>query len=74
VIIIYYIKGNTIKKQDIDRIVFGGNQKQAHTIKKALHPKIQELIVAMEPIDYNLSDVEVTKTCTAYCYQIRSTA
>lgn len=50
-----------MEKQDIDRIVFGGNQKQAHAIKKALHPKIQELIVAVEPIDYNLSDVEVAK-------------
>lgn len=48
-----------MKNQDIDRIIFGGNQKEAHAIKKALHPKVQELIVAMVPMDFKLSDNEV---------------
>lgn len=46
---------------EIDRVIFGGNQKQAHAIKKMLNPKVQEFIVAMEPLDTKLSDAELSK-------------
>lgn len=56
-----YINTYFLKNQDISRIIFGGNQKEAHAIKKHMHPKIQELIVAMIPIDFKLSHTEVAK-------------
>jgi hypothetical protein len=51
------------------RIVFGGNLKQAHAVKRALHPATAEMVVAMEPMDAKLSDVEIAERVTKIANQ-----
>ena len=46
---------------EFERIILGGNLKQAHAVKNALHPLVSELVVAVEPIDFKLADDEIAK-------------
>jgi peptide subunit release factor 1 (eRF1) len=46
---------------DFERLVFGGNLKQAHAVRSALHPAAKELVVAVEPIDFKLPDDEIAR-------------
>lgn len=46
---------------EFERLILGGNQKQAHAVKSALHPAVDELLVAIEAIDFKLPDNEVAR-------------
>ena len=50
---------------DFERLVFGGNFKQAHAVKNALHPAVRETLVAIEPIDFTLANNEVAQQLRA---------
>ena len=45
---------------DFDRLVLAGNLKQAHAVLNTLHPAVAESVVAVEAMDVNLPDVEVS--------------
>ncbi|MEM8885656.1 MAG: hypothetical protein AAGD14_16445 [Planctomycetota bacterium] len=55
---------------DFRRIVFGGNLKQAHAVKNALHPSIANLVVAMEAMDARITDGEVAERVTAIANEV----
>jgi hypothetical protein len=44
---------------DVDRIIFGGNAKVAHAVLKKLHPAVQKLVVAIEPLEFTTPDQEI---------------
>ncbi len=46
---------------DFERLVLGGNLKQSHAVKNALHPAVREMLVAIEPIDFKLPDDRVAQ-------------
>ena len=46
---------------EFERIVLGGNLKQAHAVKSALHPLVANLVVAVESMDFKLPDTEIAK-------------
>ncbi len=50
---------------DFERLVLGGNLKQAHAVKNALHPAVRETLVAIEPIDFKSPHVDVAKQVEA---------
>lgn len=44
---------------EFEHIVFGGNLKLAHAIKKAMHPAVYADLVTIEPIAFSSSDTEI---------------
>ena len=46
---------------DLERLILGGNLKQAHGVNNSLHPSIRERVVAIEPIDFKLPPVEIAR-------------
>ncbi len=48
-----------LENPDHERLILGGNLKLAHAVKKALHPAMQEVVVAIRPIDFNASENEI---------------
>lgn len=44
---------------DFERLILGGNLKLAHAVKKALHPAIKEVVVAIEPIEFNTPENDI---------------
>jgi hypothetical protein len=44
---------------DVDRIIFGGNAKVAHAVLKKLHPAVQKLVVAIEPLEFTTPEQEI---------------
>ena len=44
---------------DFERIVLGGNSKQAHAVNNALHPAVRECVVSIEPIEFRLPNAEI---------------
>lgn len=53
------------------RIIFGGNQQQAAKVNNALNPAVRDLVVAIEPMDFKLSDNEIAEIVKpiAYSYE-----
>ncbi len=50
---------------DFERIVLGGNQKQAHALKNALHPSVRERLVGIESIPFKAPESEIAETVKA---------
>lgn len=50
---------------DFERLILGGNQKQAHAVKNALHPAVRETLVAVESIDFKQADIEIARKVKA---------
>lgn len=44
---------------EIDRIVLGGNEKEAHGVRNMMHPKAAESVVAVLPIPIESSEAEI---------------
>jgi len=55
------INGHFLGDPDFERLVFGGNLKQAHAVTNMLHPSAREMLVAIEPIDFKSSDSQVAQ-------------
>ncbi|MBL1210941.1 hypothetical protein [Geminocystis sp. GBBB08] len=53
------------------RIIFGGNLQQAAKVNNALNRAVKNLVVAIEPIDFKLTDSEVAEIIRpiAYAYE-----
>jgi len=60
-----------VENSDVERLIFGGNLKQAANIKNALHPAVRDLVVAIEPMDFKLADHEIADLIRpiAYSYE-----
>ena len=56
---------------DCERIVLGGNLKQAQALSHALHPMVRERVVDIAPIDYKLPIAEIAERVSemAGCYE-----
>lgn len=52
-----------------ERLVLGGNLKQAHAVKNLLHPAAREKLVAVETIDFKLPDADLGKVVKAIAEQ-----
>ena len=63
-----------LENPDHERLMLGGNVKLAHAVKKALHPAMQEAVVAIQPIDFNASENEIVELGEADCRRGRSCA
>ncbi len=50
-----------MRDPEIERLILGGNQKQAHAVKNALRPEAREALVAIESIDFKLPQTEIAK-------------
>ena len=48
-----------LQNADLERLILGGNLKQAHAVNNSLHPTIKEVVVAIEPIDFKLPPTEI---------------
>ncbi|WP_192484839.1 MULTISPECIES: hypothetical protein [Cysteiniphilum] len=46
---------------DCERIIFGGNHRQAHAIVNALHHSVQDAVVAIESIDHKTNAHDIAK-------------
>ena len=46
---------------DFERLVLGGNAKQAHAVRNSLDAAIREKVVGIEPIDFNSPNTEVAE-------------
>lgn len=47
-----------------ERIVIGGNARQAHAVVNALHPAVQALVVSIEAIDFRAADQSIAEAVT----------
>lgn len=56
---------------EVERIIFGGNLRQAANINSALHPAVRDMVVAIEPMDFKLADHEIAEIIRpiAYSYE-----
>lgn len=56
---------------ECERMIFGGNPKQAHAVISALHPAVRDMVVSVETIDFKLPDHEVASMVQpiAYSYE-----
>ena len=48
-----------MENADLERLILGGNLKQAHAVNNYLHPTIKEVAVAIEPIDFKLPSKDI---------------
>lgn len=48
-----------LENPDFERLILGGNLRLAHAVNKALHPAVQEAVVAIEPVDFNAPETEI---------------
>ena len=55
------INQSLLADPDFERLVFGGNLKQAHAVKAALHPAAKDLVVAVESMDFKLPEGEIAR-------------
>ena len=49
---------------DFERLILGGNLKQAHAVRNSLHPAVREMLIGIESIDFKLPSTEVAKHVT----------
>ncbi len=49
----------TSQSPTLDRIVIGGNEKEAHALRAALHPKLRPQVVGVVPMEMYLEDHQV---------------
>lgn len=57
-----------LEHPEVDRLIFGGNLRQAAKVNSALHPAVREMIVAIEPMDFKLSDQEIAEIIRPITY------
>jgi hypothetical protein len=50
---------------DFERIVLGGNARQAHAVANLLHPAVAELLVSIEPIDFKAAEQDIAAAVRA---------
>lgn len=62
----YFLEDN-----ECERLIFGGNLRQAHSVINGLHHVVKDLVVAVEPIDFKLPDHEIASMIKpiAYSYE-----
>lgn len=60
-----------LENLEVERIIFGGNLKQAAKVNNALHPAVRDLVVDIIPMDFKLPDHEVADIIRpiAYAYE-----
>lgn len=50
-----------LEDPECERLIFGGNQTQAHTVVNSLHPSVRDQVVAVLPMDFKLSENEIAE-------------
>ncbi|ELR97065.1 hypothetical protein [Gloeocapsa sp. PCC 73106] len=53
---------------EIERLIFGGNLKQAASVNNALHPAVRDMVVAIERMDFKLADHEIADIVRPIAY------
>lgn len=60
-----------LENLEVERIIFGGNLKQAAKVNNALHPAVKDLVVDIVSMDFKLADHEIAEIIRpiAYAYE-----